>query len=119
MRSGGTKGCDAGPSNGILGDGLNGSFGTLVPGLGRWPANVLHDGSAEVVGLFPDQKPSKPGSGGVFNSGRHGGEADLGSNRVDYVAPIRGHDDNPALRRGSSIRRKPTATIASAPSIQR
>jgi len=22
--------------------------------LGRWPANVLHDGSAEVVGLFPD-----------------------------------------------------------------
>jgi site-specific DNA-methyltransferase (adenine-specific) len=25
--NGGTKGCDAGPSNGILGDGLNGSFG--------------------------------------------------------------------------------------------
>jgi DNA modification methylase len=50
---GGTKGCDAGPSNGILGDGLNGSFGKPVPGLGRWPANVVHDGSDEVVGAFP------------------------------------------------------------------
>ena len=32
---GGTKGCDAGPSAGILGNGLNGSFGVPVPGLGR------------------------------------------------------------------------------------
>jgi hypothetical protein len=38
---GGTKGCDAGPSNGILGDGLNGAFGKPVPGLGRWPANIV------------------------------------------------------------------------------
>lgn len=53
---GGTKGCDAGPSNGILGDGLNGSFGKPVPGLGRWPANVVHDGSDEVVGSFPNNK---------------------------------------------------------------
>lgn len=51
--SSGTKGCDAGPSNGNLGNGLNGSFGMAVPGLGRWPANVVHDGSDEVVGAFP------------------------------------------------------------------
>lgn len=51
---GGTKGCDAGPSNGISGDGLNGSFGQPVPGLGRWPANVIHDGSDEVEAAFPD-----------------------------------------------------------------
>jgi len=51
---GGTKGCDAGPSNGILGDGLNVSFGKPVPGLGRWPANVIHDGSAVVRAAFPD-----------------------------------------------------------------
>ena len=49
---GGTKGCDAGPSNGILGDGLNGSFGKPVPGLGRWPANCIHDGSTEVEAAF-------------------------------------------------------------------
>ena len=51
---GGTKGCDAGPSNGILGDGLNGSFGKLVAGLGRWPANIIHDGSEEVLAGFPE-----------------------------------------------------------------
>ncbi len=51
---GGTKGCDAGPSNGILGDGLNGSFGKPVPGLGRWPANLIHDGSDEVIAAFPE-----------------------------------------------------------------
>jgi site-specific DNA-methyltransferase (adenine-specific) len=26
----------------------------LVPGLGRWPANIIHDGSEEVVAAFPD-----------------------------------------------------------------
>lgn len=30
-----------------------------APGLGRWPANVLHDGSAEVVALFPTQAGAK------------------------------------------------------------
>jgi len=55
---GGTKGCTAGPSTGILGDGLNGAFGTPVPGLGRWPANVAHDGSDEVLRAFPDNGPS-------------------------------------------------------------
>jgi len=28
---------------------------------GRWPANLIHDGSDEVVGLFPDTAPSKAG----------------------------------------------------------
>ena len=28
---------------------------------GRWPANLIHDGSDEVVGVFPETKPSKPG----------------------------------------------------------
>jgi site-specific DNA-methyltransferase (adenine-specific) len=35
---------------------------------GRWPANVIHDGSDEVVALFPDTKPSKQSNRGVgFN----------------------------------------------------
>jgi hypothetical protein len=28
--------------------------GNVTPSLGRWPANVIHDGSEEVVGAFPD-----------------------------------------------------------------
>jgi len=30
--------------------------------LGRWPANLIHDGSEEVVGLFPAERPSKGGA---------------------------------------------------------
>ena len=42
------------------GSGQNGIYGTFRPmqavdyGKGRWPANLIHDGSEEVVGLFPD-----------------------------------------------------------------
>ena len=32
---------------------------TGVPSLGRWPANLIHDGSDEVVGLFPVNNPHK------------------------------------------------------------
>jgi len=34
------------------GNGLDGPFGKLVENLGRWPANVIHDGSDEVVEYF-------------------------------------------------------------------
>jgi hypothetical protein len=40
--------------------------------LGRWPANLIHDGSEEVVGLFPEQQsganPSRRGSQKFRNS---------------------------------------------------
>lgn len=40
---------------------------------GRWPANVIHDGSDEVLALFPDTKSgvqTKPlGKGGMFRKG--------------------------------------------------
>ena len=55
---GGCSGASAGPSNGIYGDGLNGSPAQPVEGLGRWPANVIHDGSDEVVAGFPEHKSS-------------------------------------------------------------
>ena len=37
---------------------------------GRFPANLIHDGSEEVVGLFPDTKPTKPhgGDGGKLDT---------------------------------------------------
>jgi site-specific DNA-methyltransferase (adenine-specific) len=37
------------PSNGILGNGLNGWSVTRIDGLGRWPANLIHDGSDEIT----------------------------------------------------------------------
>ena len=45
---------------------------------GRWPANVCHDGSEEVVGLFPQTGKSRGGrttspfrNGGLWGKGRH------------------------------------------------
>lgn len=47
--------------------------------LGRFPANLIHDGSDEVVGLFPDTVPtsyatSKTVKGGMFGMPGHGTE---------------------------------------------
>ena len=42
--------------NGIYGDGLNGSKSIgAVTNYGRWPANVIHDGSDEVLAGFPNE----------------------------------------------------------------
>lgn len=71
---GGTSGCNAGPSNGIFGDGLNGSFGKPVHGLGRFPANVIHDGSGEVVEQFPQTSSGK-------NNVKRASAADTGGNQ--------------------------------------
>jgi len=51
---------------------------------GRFPANLIHDGSDEVVACFPETNPSKSGgkSGTTFASG------------VDRTDPRIGHDDN-------------------------
>jgi DNA modification methylase len=61
---------------------------------GRWPANLIHDGSDEVVGLFPATGASKASNRGVQHSGRHGGLADIGGNIKKGTDTIRGHDDN-------------------------
>jgi len=49
--------------------------------LGRWPANVCHDGSDEVTAAFPESGPgpgnvhtAKENGGGVFGGGRMGVE---------------------------------------------
>lgn len=39
----------------VLGDGLNGSNRTGEMGAGRWPANIIHDGSVEVIDAFPSE----------------------------------------------------------------
>jgi DNA modification methylase len=35
--------------------------GVFVQPAGRWPANLIHDGSDEVLAVFPDTNPSKAG----------------------------------------------------------
>lgn len=48
----GTGGVDVGTVS-ALGGRLNSCRSPQYEGLGRWPANLVHDGSDEVVGLFP------------------------------------------------------------------
>jgi len=60
---------------------------------GRFPANLIHDGSEEVLAVFPDTNPSKSGHRGLQNSGRHGGLSDIGGNIKDGTNTIRGHED--------------------------
>jgi hypothetical protein len=38
-------------------------------GMGRWPANLIHDGSDEVVGLFPQTGISRGGNSQQINAG--------------------------------------------------
>ena len=42
--------------HGIYGAGLHGACEITKLDAGRWPANVIHDGSGEVLALFPDSK---------------------------------------------------------------
>lgn len=48
----------------------SGSESEIIDGLGRWPANFIHDGSEEVVSLFPNTGSSTPSeknkNGGEF-----------------------------------------------------
>lgn len=109
--NGGCAGAGEGPTNGIFGDGLNGSFAQPVEGLGRWPANVIHDGSDEVLAGFPASEsvghhPSTrnglsmwSGEGGGLN-GNSGPESwtDLGSTaRFFYCAKATQEDRNEGL----------------------
>lgn len=53
-----------GTGNGINDFGnKNGGRGAGLTALGRWPANIIHDGSEEVLAAFPDA----PGQGGAVN----------------------------------------------------
>jgi hypothetical protein len=66
------------------GEGRNGE--TFDMAKGRWPANVIHDGSDEVVGLFPDTQsqghvPRSGGTKAIWANGREI-EKDFGSNNA-------------------------------------
>jgi site-specific DNA-methyltransferase (adenine-specific) len=98
----------------VFGNGLGGPFGKPIENLGRFPANVIHDGSWEVLELFPtNDKPSgiasgatrgKLGTQGRFGSatGKNMGESafygDTGSAaRFFYCAKASKRDRNEGL----------------------
>jgi site-specific DNA-methyltransferase (adenine-specific) len=61
------QGRDSGSMSGHMGaDSLDNSG--MNPNIGRWPANLIHDGSDEVVGLFPETHGA-----GTFRSGSSAG----------------------------------------------
>lgn len=50
------------------------TIGSAIPSdLGRWPANIVHDGSEEVLAGFPDSDAGQPrddrGQGGIWQAG--------------------------------------------------
>ena len=73
-----------GDGNGIYGAGLHGACEIMDIGKGRWPANLIHDGSDEVVELFPQTGVSAGGRSGhtaTYSGGfkqEHYGEAKPG-----------------------------------------
>ena len=59
--------------------------------LGRWPANLIHDGSDEVVAQFPVTDPSKAAKRGV---GLTGDDAKVYGKGDPEFNTLRGHNDN-------------------------
>jgi DNA methylase len=76
--------------DGSFGNGKRASQGKQCPP-GRWPANLIHDGSDEVVALFPEQ------SSGA-NPTRRGGMGFHGAAGQDQCQPQRGADSGSAAR---------------------
>ena len=61
--------------------------------IGRWPANLCHDGSEEVLARFPETGAASASLRGLQHSGRHGGISDLGGNLKGGTNTVRGVDD--------------------------
>ncbi len=52
-----------GASNGVYGHGINGACDIVPLNAGRWPANLIHDGSDEVLAGFPGDRPGMSSGG--------------------------------------------------------
>jgi DNA modification methylase len=59
---------------------------------GRWPANFIHDGSEEVVGLFPIT------TSGALNAGHKQGAGSFGKVGGDHITGNYGNDSGSAAR---------------------
>ena len=64
---------------------------------GRWPANLIHDGSDEVVGLFPvTDKAAIPRNGGFRNNNAQRGTVDFKSGCKPTLPVVRGDSGSAA-----------------------
>ncbi len=64
---------------------------------GRWPANLIHDGSEEVVGLFPvTDKAQAPRDGGFREDGAQRGNVDFKSGCRPTLPVVRGDSGSAA-----------------------
>ena len=75
--------------SGIYGQGLAGSKAIGKTTQGRFPANFIHDGSDEVLNIFPETKSIKSNRGNI-NIGKMAG----GSGQSEKTDTIRGHNDS-------------------------
>jgi len=69
---------------------------------GRFPANLIHDGSDEVVGLFPETAPSKQSEGVSRKNGvlKHQGEnARPSHNTFERTTEVEGYTDSGSAAR--------------------
>jgi site-specific DNA-methyltransferase (adenine-specific) len=64
---------------------MGGSKAVGMTSLGRWPANIIHDGSEEVIAAFPESGPASSGGFGGIDPGMWSGKKQ---------AERGGHDDN-------------------------
>jgi DNA modification methylase len=64
---------------------------------GRFPANFIHDGSDEVVALFPGTSPSPRGL--ITQGGKAGGGFDVGSSDGTRNTKFQGHGDSGSAAR--------------------
>ena len=88
------QGFDSGHALGT-GEGRNGE---MSQAMGRFPANFIHDGSDEVLALFPDTKSQQSNRGNI-NLGSFGGYADSDNGVVDGTDSIRGFNDSGSAAR--------------------
>lgn len=81
------------------GEGLcpNGNQPSQPHTAGRWPANIIHDGSAEVVGMFPQSKGQQGDVRGTEPS-RTGGEGTNCYGEYGRVAQTKRGDEGSAAR---------------------
>ncbi len=105
------------PSQTGLGDNYNPEEANKPDTQGRFPANLIHDGSQEVLDLFPETKPSKSGGkagaigyhkGGV--GADRGGHDDKGSAARFFYCPKASKKDRDEGNNHPTV--KPTALMA-------
>lgn len=82
-----------------LGTNAFGDYGGMVPKahVGRWPANVIHDGSDEVLDAFPDSNGSGPARVLKRSSGTRDGDWGMNAKDADE-APLRDAGKGSAAR---------------------